>query len=122
MNAYADHVQGPTVFPILYALTAGRLMKAIAAWKIERGADIATLERLLGSRAIGSALITAFQMKSINVLGLALILLWSLSPLGGQASLRTPSLASSPTAAPLNFSYIGYNTTYNMGYADQRTA
>ena len=110
------------MFPILYALTAGRLTKAIAAWKIERGADIATFEGLLGSRTIGSALIAASQMKSINLLGLALILLWSLSPLGGQASLKTPSLPSSPTATPLNFSYIDYNTTYNMGYADQREA
>lgn len=84
--------QGPTMFLTLFAVIAVRLMKALGAWRIEKGIGIATLEQLLGSRAIGSTLLMLISLKSYNVLGLLLVLLWALSLLGGQASLRTPSL------------------------------
>ena len=93
-------------------------MKAIAAWRVERGADIVILEQLLGSRTIGSTIITLFNLRLYNLSGLLIVLLWVLSPLGGQASLRTPNLISSPTRAPFALSYIDFNSTYNMAFAD----
>lgn len=50
-------------------------MKAIAAWAIERGAEIIALEQLLGSRAIGSTFVTQLRLKLFNLSGLLLILL-----------------------------------------------
>ena len=89
-------------------------MKAIAAWAIERGAEIVMLEQLLGSRAIGSTLVTQLRLKSFNLNGLLLILLWMLSPFGGQASLRIPSLRSSPSISPIPVAYVDYDSRYNM--------
>ena len=62
-------------------------MKAIAAWRIEGATKVGILEQLLGSRAIGSAIFAQIRLKSFNLSGHLLVLLWMLSPFGGQASL-----------------------------------
>lgn len=89
-------------------------MKAFAAWRVEKGIRVITLEQLLGSRAIGSTLLTLINLNAYNLLGLLLILLWGLSPLGGQASLRTPSLEWSNSASPATFSYFDWKTLYQV--------
>src|SRR5690242_466680 len=47
-----------------------------------------TLEKLLGSQSVVSAVGTAFTLRSVNLMSIGLLLLWALSPLGGQSSLR----------------------------------
>lgn len=47
-----------------------------------------TLEKLLGSQSLVSAIGTAVSLRSYSLLSLAVLLLWTLSPLGGQSSLR----------------------------------
>ena len=89
-------------------------MKAIAAWRIERGTEIATLEQLLGSRAIGSTIITQIKLRSFNLSALLLVLLWMLSPFGGQASLRTSTLLSSPYFLSIPVAYVDYDSDYHM--------
>ena len=81
-------------------------MKAIAAWKIEKGVGIATLEQLLGSRTIGSTFLTLVSLRLYNFLGLLLVVLWALSPLGGQATLRTPSFELSSSVTAADFTYL----------------
>lgn len=78
-----------TVFPILFASNVGRFTSEVARWKLESGLTLGSLEQLLGSRTVGSVLTTQFQLKTFNVLGISLILVWTFSPLGTQAILRS---------------------------------
>ena len=63
-------------------------MLQAARWKLEEGGTLGALEQLLGSRTVGGAILTQFQLRAFNLLGLALLLLWVFSPLGSQAVLR----------------------------------
>ncbi|KAJ4310426.1 hypothetical protein N0V94_008453 [Neodidymelliopsis sp. IMI 364377] len=66
----------------------------------ERLTVIQTLEKLLGSQSLVSAVGTAYTLRSTSVISLSLLALWLLSPLGGQSSLRllheTNSIESEP--------------------------
>ena len=46
------------------------------------------LEQMMGSLSFGSTFATQFSLKGYNYLGLALLLIWILSPLAGQSSFR----------------------------------
>ena len=46
------------------------------------------LEILLGSRSLPSTISTVFSLGTISLVEIGLVLLWMLSPIGGQASLR----------------------------------
>ena len=88
-------------------------MKSFAAWRVEKGVGIAEIEQLLGSRAIGSTFMTLIDLRSYNLLGLLLVLLWAISPLGGQASLRTPSLEQTLRIESSNFTYFDWATPWD---------
>lgn len=78
----------PTVFPIIFATTIGRLMKTWAMWKAERGARLGTLEQMVGSQNLTSAIERAILLSGVGFWSILIVLLWLLSPLGGQASTR----------------------------------
>ncbi|KAM0342916.1 hypothetical protein ACHAPU_009120 [Fusarium lateritium] len=77
-----------TLFPLAFASIVGRLVSEIAKWKLEQGSTIGTLEQLLGSRTVGSTVITQIQLHTINSLTFGLFFIWTFSPLGAQAILR----------------------------------
>ncbi|KAF2823973.1 hypothetical protein CC86DRAFT_62444 [Ophiobolus disseminans] len=79
---------GPTIYPLLFAALCGRCLRSLAVWYAETGTTIEVLEKLLGSQNVVSAISTASSFRSANILSLFLLLLWALSPLGGQSSLR----------------------------------
>ncbi|ORY17981.1 hypothetical protein BCR34DRAFT_554605 [Clohesyomyces aquaticus] len=79
---------GPTIFPILFAAIVGQAMHAIAHWRLENGERMKVLDQLLGSSGLFSTIITQLKFRNMGFVGLALICLWILSPIGGQASLR----------------------------------
>ncbi|KAH6616836.1 hypothetical protein C7974DRAFT_366495 [Boeremia exigua] len=79
---------GPTVFPLAFAAIGSRCLRGVAIYLAERGTSITTGARLLGSQSVVSAVGTAFTLRSVNLITIALLLLWALSPLGGQSSLR----------------------------------
>lgn len=62
----------------------------------------------MGSRTVASAFATNFQLRSFNVVGISLILIWALSPLGGQAILHILYTPTKFTSTPANITY--YNT------------
>jgi len=110
--------QGPTIYPILFAAVVGRALKSIAFWKLEKGGRIGTLDRLLGSITIFQTVLTQIQMRTWSFLGLLLIGVWSLSPLGSQASLRIIDTATQPSNTSRPLQYV--NTTsdfFNFTYA-----
>ena len=99
-------LQNAAIFPIAFAAIVGNLLKALAAWKLERGVSILSLEYLLGSRTVFSTITTSFSLRTANAATLCLIALWSLSPLGGQAAFRI--VDSAPTAIKISqpFHYL----------------
>ncbi|OJD15890.1 hypothetical protein AJ78_03908 [Emergomyces pasteurianus Ep9510] len=77
-----------TTFPIIFAAVMGRLTKNLATWRLERGISLGHLEQLLGSSSVFGTFSTQVLMGSFNMLAIALLCLWALSPLGGQSSLH----------------------------------
>lgn len=111
--------QGPTFFPMVFALIAVRLIKAIhrkvaSGNKKRDAAQVKVLQQLLDSRTIGDTLVTLAKLRTINLSGMLLVLLWAFSPLGGQASLRIASVETFPWPSNATFSYIDFDTIYSM--------
>ncbi|KAH0370068.1 hypothetical protein KCU65_g2794, partial [Aureobasidium melanogenum] len=107
---------GPTIYPILFAAIVGRALKSIAFWKLEKGGGIGTLDRLLGSITIFQTVLTQVQMRSLTVLSLSLIVLWSLSPLGGQASLRIIGSVIQASNTTQTLQYVNTSSLVLGGY------
>lgn len=59
------------------------------------------LEQLLGSRSVGSAMMTQIQLRALNALGISLLVPWAFSPLGSQPVLRALSSRHEPKIATL---------------------
>lgn len=78
----------PTILPILFAAVVTRSTSSIATYLLERGVKLMTLEQLLHSTSISSAFLTQIALRRLTPVGVALLILWSFSPIGGQASLR----------------------------------
>ncbi|KAI9891281.1 MAG: hypothetical protein M1814_002971 [Vezdaea aestivalis] len=83
---------GPSIWPIVFAGIIGRSMKNIARFRAERGSTLGFLEQSMGSTTFLGTIDTAIQLRNPSFLTLGLLLLWSLSPLGGQSSLRLLSV------------------------------
>ncbi|TEY39404.1 hypothetical protein BOTCAL_0459g00020 [Botryotinia calthae] len=79
---------GPTVFPILFASVIARATHAILLWRLERGEDIGVLDVLAGSTSLASSVISQLKLRIFSFVGIPLIVIWALSPIGGQASFR----------------------------------
>jgi hypothetical protein len=77
----------PTIFPIVFAAISGTAMKRAALSWAQHGARLGNIEQLQGSVSLFSTLQFAFYLRSVKF-SLPLLLLWSLSPIGGQAALR----------------------------------
>ncbi|RMJ07885.1 hypothetical protein CDV36_012502 [Fusarium kuroshium] len=78
-----------TVWPIAFAAVIGALVRTIALFKAERGTSLGTLEVLLGSQTLTNTLKSPFLIRLLSPWTFFLLILWSISPLGGQAVLRT---------------------------------
>ncbi|KAF2268966.1 hypothetical protein CC78DRAFT_565078 [Lojkania enalia] len=103
---------GPTVFPILFAAIVGQTMHAIAHWRLENGERMKILDQLLGSTGLFSTIITQLKFRNVGFVGAALITLWILSPIGGQASLRILDFSSITYSRPRILFSMDRNATY----------
>ncbi|KAK4455215.1 hypothetical protein QBC34DRAFT_433427 [Podospora aff. communis PSN243] len=103
---------GPSIFPIVFAAVTANFLRALAAWKLERGITVLNLELLLGSRSVFSAFSIPFSIRSINLFVPLLMVLWALSPLGGQAALRAVEVAPPETAEPWIVQYLDFMSEF----------
>lgn len=103
---------GPTIFPIAFVAVASNLMKASAAWKLERGITVLSLELLLGSRTVFSSITSPISLRAFNSLTPFILALWALSPLGGQAALRVFEVGHSAQEWPFWFLNIHQKLPY----------
>ncbi|MCJ1378279.1 hypothetical protein MMC17_001376 [Xylographa soralifera] len=95
---------GASLWPIAFAAILAQTLKMYASYKVERGMRLMTLEQLISSHSVASAIKQPFFLKTFNLLSVVLLGLWSLSPLAGQAMLR--------------MSYIGTNGTSYSTYVE----
>ncbi|KAF2016726.1 hypothetical protein BU24DRAFT_370642 [Aaosphaeria arxii CBS 175.79] len=86
---------GPTFFPVLFAAIASTSLKSIATWHVQgsKGASIGFLEQCLGSQTISRAFTTQINLRAFNLLAVVIVVIWCISPLGSQASLRVIFIA-----------------------------
>ncbi|KAH8596751.1 hypothetical protein B0O99DRAFT_619841 [Bisporella sp. PMI_857] len=103
-----------TLFPIFFAYVTGRAAVKFATWKLEQGSSLGLLEQLMGSRTVASSITTQVHLRKFNLIGLGLIVLWSLSPIGSQAVLYILEAPLSPVISEVNVSYIN---TRQQSYA-----
>ncbi|KNG44829.1 hypothetical protein DDE82_001469 [Stemphylium lycopersici] len=78
----------PTIFPLLFAALMGRFFRHLGLWLAQRGTTLGRLEQLIGCQSVFSALERQFSLGSWSTIGLASVLIWLLSPVGGQSALR----------------------------------
>ncbi|KAF1913889.1 hypothetical protein BDU57DRAFT_541261 [Ampelomyces quisqualis] len=85
----------------MFTAISGRSMKMIARYLAEKGTKLSTLELLMASQSVWGTVESHILMRRMTIVGANLLFLWSLSPLGGQASLRLleiPALLDSKQA------------------------
>ncbi|GLB06537.1 hypothetical protein AtubIFM57258_001847 [Aspergillus tubingensis] len=110
----------PTIFPVLFAAIVGGSMKSNPSWCIQthRGTTVGLLQRCLGSQSISSAVLTQIQLGLLDFGAIMIVFLWSLSPLGSQASLRVISIVARNSSSPRNLTTINTFTAYQYGNAE----
>ncbi|KAK0640235.1 hypothetical protein DIS24_g9551 [Lasiodiplodia hormozganensis] len=115
---------GPSVFPIVFAAVVAKNLRTISLWQLEKGQGIGVLDQLLGSTSVLSTIITQFQLRAYGPVGISLIFLWIISPLGGQATLRILDLKHKVdnTSISINYPTMNYTTAFDPGYASDSYA
>lgn len=116
---------GPTFFPILFSAALGRFLTQLAYYRLERGTSVQTMEQLQGSQTVISTLMTQFTLRTWDqhflLIAGTLLSIWTLSPLGSQASLRFVTLVDRDQIAFYNISYLnvtaGYYSPYDYDYS-----
>ncbi|PGH13491.1 hypothetical protein AJ79_03621 [Helicocarpus griseus UAMH5409] len=78
----------PTVFPIVFAALVGYFFRVYGTFRAERGVRLGTLEQLIGSHSFFSAFERQMLLRDFGFLGILIMIIWALSPIGGQAGLR----------------------------------
>ncbi|KAG9238493.1 hypothetical protein BJ875DRAFT_40490 [Amylocarpus encephaloides] len=99
-----------TFFPIVFAFLVGRAALQTATYLLERGTTLERLEQLVGSRTFCGAIATQVQIRSFNILGLGLVAVFILSPIGSQGYLRLLSPSVSSKSSPQTMPYFTTDT------------
>lgn len=88
----------PTVYPILFAALASRFFKNLSRWRLEQRNGIAldTLEQIFGSQSLAGAFDRLLFVRTKVLIGIAILCIWAMSPIGGQSAVRLLSKGESP--------------------------
>jgi hypothetical protein len=93
VSGYGDRLEetlllSPTIFPLIFAALMGRFFRHLGVYLAERGTTLGRLEQLVGCQSVFSALERQVTLRYWSVVGLFSVLVWLLSPVGGQSALR----------------------------------
>ena len=80
-------------------------------YRVERGERLGVLDQLQGSTSFVGTVITAVTVRGAAFLTIVLLLLWALSPLGGQASFRSFDFQGNETETAVVFPYLSMNNS-----------
>ncbi|PTD08740.1 hypothetical protein FCULG_00010900 [Fusarium culmorum] len=83
-----------TLWPISFVAVVGPFLKSLALYAAERGSTLGSLEFLLTSQTTIAAVKNIFSFRHIHMWTIGIVVIWSLSPLGGQAAVRSLALQS----------------------------
>jgi hypothetical protein len=101
-----DPEQAPTIFPIVFATVASQALAHIAQYQAERGTQLRVLEQLLRSKSVASTVVMHLSLRIFGILGSLLTILWALSPLGSQASLRIIAVTNAVPSSTVDLRYL----------------
>ncbi|KAH7083402.1 hypothetical protein BKA63DRAFT_530205 [Paraphoma chrysanthemicola] len=93
VSDYGDRLEetlllSPTIFPLIFAALMGRFFRHLGVYLAERGTTLGRLEQLVGCQSVFTALERQITLRSWSIVGLFSVLVWLLSPVGGQSALR----------------------------------
>ena len=94
------------MFPILFAAVLGRATHAVLRWRLESGERCGILDVLAGSTSLTSTIVSLLQLRMVTFLGLFLATIWTLSPIGGQASFRQVTTGNMTSDHTTSFDYM----------------
>lgn len=83
----------------------GRAVKALLLLRLDQGERLRVLDSLAGGASLVSTLMTSIELRALTAATLALLLIWSFSPLGSQSVLRV-----------IATSVLSHNTTETYNY------
>lgn len=95
-------------------------MKKTSSWRLENGARIGTLEQLIGSTSLGGTIASVFSLRLFNALAPTLLLIWALSPIGGQSSLHLVVAGTRHELSTVNITY--YDTRSESVFAQNQNS
>lgn len=99
------------MFPIIFGLIVAKFIKALATWRLERGATVGLIQLLLGSRSLVSSMMTPWKLRSVTLVVPLLVFLWIMNPVGGQTSLRVVAKKAQYTTVDAPFYYLDLSTS-----------
>ncbi|KAM0722360.1 hypothetical protein Q7P37_001801 [Cladosporium fusiforme] len=99
----------------MFSAIIGRFLTSIATWKLERGADFASMEHLNGCRTVSGVIDTSIRLNILHYAMPLLVISWTLSALRGQATLRVVSSGPSYTNDTIRFSYLDILSPHSIG-------
>ncbi|KAF2632922.1 hypothetical protein BU25DRAFT_417489 [Macroventuria anomochaeta] len=93
VSPHGKHIQdalliGPMIYPLDFTALGGRALRKFALWKSGEGATLGFLKHMVGSQSLVATVGHALTLHSLDVLTVALLAFWTLSPLGSQSVLR----------------------------------
>jgi hypothetical protein len=94
-------------------------MKKTSSWRLENGARIGTLEQLVGSTSLGGTIASVFSLRLYNALAPTLLLIWALSPIGGQSSLHLVTAGTRHEFSTVNVTYFDTRSESVFAQNDQ---
>lgn len=122
---------GPTVFSIIFAALVGRALKAIGRFRSEKGIEVSvgeeaiivppgtgthgwplircpiqTLWACLSTRTVFDAVVLQVSAGALSLPTILMGLLWTMSPVGGQASLRILYRTNQTSTSPATIRYM----------------
>ncbi|KAK2609172.1 hypothetical protein QQS21_002254 [Conoideocrella luteorostrata] len=94
-----------TLWPISFAAVMGPFLKTLALHQAEKGSSLGSLEFLLTSQTTVAAFKNLFARRNIQTWTVGITLAWCISPLGGQAAVRSLSLRPASTSLEIPAAY-----------------
>ncbi|KAL2811245.1 hypothetical protein BJX63DRAFT_433537 [Aspergillus granulosus] len=78
---------GPTIYPIMFAALLSRSLKSLGRYSAQRSVKMSTLWALMNTNATADPILHLLNMP-MSLLVWSLLILWAMSPLGGQSTIR----------------------------------
>jgi hypothetical protein len=100
-----------------FAVIVCRMLREGARWRAQRSATLGALDEQLSSASIFGTVETRFMLRSCSSTGVLLFLLWMLSPIGGQASLRLLSVRNDTEVDTFDVQYIAKEQAYASAFS-----